>query len=638
MGFKSSDPDEVSNPRMLNAPATIGDLIELRISRRLFLGGAAATAVAGAAGCANSGPSRAPGASFTFAEIERAMDDTHHAPAGYAADVLLRWGDALFEDSPPFDPMHQTAAAQRRQFGVNNDFIGFIALDPAADGSARALLCVNHEYANAKMMFPGVEPDYPALLTKAHCEVEMAGHGSSIVEIVKRDGKWRPVIPSKFNRRITAETPMSLTGPAAGDDRLKTHEDPEGRTVLGTVFNCAGGITAWGSYLMAEENFHNYFGGELPDGHAEAPTLKRYSVGSSPRFVWGRYFDRFNLGKEQHEANRFGWIVEVDPFDPTSTPKKRTALGRFKHEGAESVIAPDGRVVLYSGDDERFEYVYKFVSDRKYVDGDRRANIDILESGTLHVARFDADGTLQWLRLVFGEGPLTAENGFRSQADVLIETRRAADLLGATPMDRPEDVEADHRTGRVYLMLTNNNRRKADQVNAANPRADNKFGHIIEIIEPDGDFASTTSRWDFLVKCGDPADPAVGATWNPATTKNGWFGSPDNCAIDPSGRLWIATDGNAETGAADGLWAMETTGPLRGAGRAFFRAPIGGEVTGPRFADDGTTLFLSVQHPGDDGTTFFERPLTRWPDFSHEMPARASVLQINKIDGGPIGS
>ena len=635
MSLKPSEQETVSNPRVSERAVSIGDLIELRLSRRTFMSGVAATAIGA---CASSVVQRGESLSFSFAEIERALDETHHAPAGYLADVLIRWGDPLFEDSPAFDPARQTAAAQRRQFGPNNDFLGLIDLPPDADGAPRAILCVNHEYTNTKMMFPGLEAGFPQSVTKEHCEIELAAHGSSIVEIKRSGGAWSPVVPSPFNRRITCETAMALSGPAAGHERLKTNADRKAETVLGTLFNCAGGITAWGSYLMAEENFHGYFGGDLPADHPETVNYKRYGVAQPTRHVWSRYIDRFNLGQEPNEANRFGWIVEVDPFDPNSTPKKRTALGRFKHEGAESVIAPDGRVVLYSGDDERFEYVYKFVSDRKFVEGDRRANMDIFESGTLHVARFDADGTLEWLRLVYGEGPLTEGNGFRSQADVLIETRRAADLLGATPMDRPEDIEADAKTGRVYVMLTNNNRRQADQVNAANPRAENKFGHIIELIEPDGDFAATASRWEFLVKCGDPSDAQVGAMWNPATSANGWFASPDNCAIDPDGRLWVATDGNGVTGSADGLWAMETTGALRGAGRAFFRGPIGAEITGPRFASDGRTLFLSVQHPGDDGSTFFERPLTRWPDFRDDLPARASVLQICKADGGKIGS
>lgn len=636
-----------SNPRALAGARSISDIIDARLTRRGFVGGATAVSGLALAGCAqvglqtNGGEAAAPSRGFDFPEIARGLDETHHAPAGYDADVLLRWGDPLFTDSPEFDPMNQTAAAQSRQFGYNNDFIGFWPLPPQSQDEERGLLCVNHEYVSTLLMLPGVAADYPQSMTRSLCETEMAAHGGTIVEIVRRaganGGKWAPVVGSRYNRRITAgDTKMKISGPAAGDKRLRTSADPEGRSVIGTINNCAGGITPWGTYLMAEENFNAYFTGDLPEGHPEAENYKRYGVPSGS-YQWGRHFGRFNLAGEPNEPNRFGWVVEADILDPASAPKKRTALGRFKHEGAESVLAPDGRVVIYMGDDQRFDYVYKFVSARPFDPDNRAANMDLLDDGTLYVARFDEDGTVAWLPLVFGEGPLTAENGFASQADVMIEARRAGDLLGATPMDRPEDVEADPKAGRVWVMLTNNTRRTADDVNAANPRPENAFGHIIEIIEPDGDFAATRSRWEFLVKCGDPANPAFGATWNPLTSANGWFGSPDNCAVDPSGRLWVATDGNERTGAADGVWAMETDGDRRGTGRAFFRAPVGAEVCGPRFSGDGTTLFVAVQHPGDGRGATFENPTTRWPDFNEANPPRPAVVAVRRRDGGPVG-
>jgi hypothetical protein len=631
-----------SNPRIAEGAPTIGDIIDARLSRRVLLGGIAATAVAG---CSSGVPGKrtaaaAPAASgFAFPELARALDENHHVAGGYRADVLIRWGDPLFADSPAFDPMNQTAAAQMRQFGYNNDYLGFVPL-AKGDADERGLLCVNHEYTSTPLMLPGVAARYPASMTAALCDVEKAAHGGSVVEVARKDERWSVVRSSRYNRRVTADTtPMSISGPAAGHARMQTRTDPAGRTVSGMMNNCAGGITPWGTWLSGEENINGNFLGTLPDDHPEAANHKRMGIPGG-WFQWGRFDDRYDIGKDPNEPNRFGWVVEIDPMDPTSSPKKRTALGRFKHEGAESVVAPDGRVVVYMGDDQRFDYVYKFVTKGRFDPKNRAANRDLLDDGTLYVARFDADGTVAWLPLVHGFGPLTAANGFKDQGDVVIEARRAGDLLGATPMDRPEDVEPDPRTGRVWVMLTNNNRRKADQVNAANPRADNRFGHIIEIREPDGDFAATSSRWEIMVKCGDPANPAVGASWNAATSANGWLGSPDNCALDPKGRLWVATDGNDETGAADGLWAIETDGSGRATGRHFFRCPVGAELCGPCFAPGGDTLFLAVQHPGDaidDKPATFENPTTRWPDFTPAMPPRPSIVAIRREDGGPIG-
>ncbi len=626
------DPEDIpSNPTVTSDSTVISDLIHARLKRRTLLVGFASAAGVALTGCSTS--SVEPVLGFSFPEISRGSDETHHVPEGYTADVILRWGDPLFdENAGEFDPLNQSEAEQLQRFGFNNDYIGFVPLDKSGE---RGLLCVNHEYTAAWLMFPSVATGFPQSLTLEHVMTEMAAQGGSVVELKFEQGRWMPVIGSSYNRRITPhKTPMQVTGPAAGHDRLKTSADPTGTRVAGTMNNCAGGITPWGTWLMAEENFNLYFQGQLPADHPEAVNHERYGLSRSLMF-WGLHVARFNVENEPNEPNRFGWIVEVDPHDPESIPKKRTALGRFKHEGAETVIAPDGRVVVYMGDDQRFDYVYKFVSKRAYEAGGD--NTDLLDEGTLYVARFDADGTLSWLALEHGEGPLTDENGFNSQAEVLIETRRAADLLGATPMDRPEDIQPHPTDGRVWVMLTNNNLRKPEQVDAANPRANNETGHIIEIVEPAGDFTATRSAWEILVACGDPADPDSGATWNSETTSNGWFGSPDNGALDASGRLWVATDGNEKTGAADGLWSVETEGPARGTGKAFFRAPVGAEVCGPQFTPDGTTLFLSVQHPGDGQGATYETPKTRWPDFSEQMPPRPSVVAIRQDDGNPVG-
>jgi uncharacterized protein len=635
--------------RNASSNPTMGDIINRRYSRRSFLQGSlAVTAIAATVSplaLLTAEEARAETKSnFSFDEIEVGIDEKHHVASGYDAEIFLRWGDKLFADSPDFDPMKQTAATQARQFGYNNDYVGFIPLD---GNSEHGLLVVNHEYTNAELMFPnfasvgkddeGKDKVKLGEYSKELVDIEMAAHGGTIIEIKRENGKWSPVLDGKMNRRITAMTEMQLSGPVAGHARVKTNADPSGTKVLGTLNNCAGGITPWGTYLMAEENFNGYFLGELPETAPEAANYKRYGVPASS-YQWGKFHDRFDVTKEPNEANRFGWVVEVDPMDPNSTPKKRTALGRNKHEGAESILNKDGRVVFYCGDDERFDYVYKFVTAGTYNATDRAANMDLLDEGTLHVAKFSEDGTVDWLPLVHGQGGLTVENGFADQASVLIETRRAGDVLGATKMDRPEDVQPNPKTGKVYVILTNNNKRKAGEQDAANPRPENLFGHIIEITETDGDFASAKSKWEILLKCGDPSVAEVGATFSSATTANGWFGMPDNCTIDADGRLWVATDGNNQkaTGRTDGLWAVDTEGAMRGTSKLFFRCPIGAEMCGPMFNPSAETLFLAVQHPGDDGLATFEQPATRWPDFKEGMPARPAVVVITKQGGGMI--
>jgi hypothetical protein len=298
------------------------------------------------------------------------------------------------------------------------------------------------------------------------------------------------------------------------------------------------------------------------------------------------------------------------------------------------------------GDDERFDYVYKFVTEGRVDTRNRAANRDILDRGTLYVAKYNADGTGEWIPLVQGQGPLTEANGFRSQADVLIETRRAGDLVGATKMDRPEGTEVNAKTGKVYVMLTNNTRRKADQVDAANPRAENAFGHIVEMLPDGGDHASTRFRWEVLLKCGDPSVAAVGATFSTATTKDGWFGMPDMVVLDSEGRLWIGTDGMSEkaTGRTDGLYAVDTEGPMRGTSKLFFRCPVGAELCGPELTPDDATFFVAVQHPGESGDEWkafgrvstFDDPSTRWPDFKPGMPPRPAIVAITKRGGGKI--
>jgi secreted PhoX family phosphatase len=586
------------------------------------------------------------GAPPRFVEVDHGVDRTHHVAPDHEVQVLLRWGDAVLPGAPAFDPHGQSAAAQAAQLGYNSDYVAYLPLPAASRDSAHGLLCVNHEYTDAALMFP--EPGRRGA-PRGHerTAIEMAAHGGSVVEIERGDdGRWRAVA-GRLNRRITASTPMRLAGPAAGSPRLRTARDPTGARVLGTANNCAGGVTPWGTWLMAEENFHGYFLGDAGAG-PESASRRRYGVPGG-WFGWARHQRRFDLAAEPNEPNRFGWVVEVDPYDPSSLPVKRTALGRFKHEGASCALNGDGRVAIYMGDDQAFEYLYRFVSAGRLDPVRPRRQRDLLDHGTLSVARFESDGTLHWRALRFGDGPLTQEHGFRSQADVLIDARHAADLLGATPMDRPEDVEPDPASGRVYVILTGNAHRGADAVDAANPRAGNPFGHILELVPPGGDHGAPVFRWEVLVRCGDPARPEVQARWNPATSPDGWFAAPDNAACDHRGNLWVATDQGRRwpvTGTADGLWLLETRGKGRGTGRMLFRGPVGAEICGPAFTPDDRSLFLAVQHPGAAGTealpgfrrrSTFHDPATRWPDFRDGMPPRPSVVAIHRPDGDPVG-
>ena len=617
-------------------------ILARRLSRREALDGLKSAGVLAwiglPAACATA--TTANPSSLRFAEIAHGVDERHHVAPGYSADILVRWGDPILPGAPAFVPGATTAASQQRQFGYNNDFVAYFPLPRGSQNSEHGLLAVNHEYTNTTHMWPGLTPDHVARMQR-HVDADMAALGMSIVEIEKRAGKWRIVL-GKANRRVTAMTPMRLSGPAAGHARLRTGADRSGTRVLGTFANCAGGKTPWGTVLSCEENFQSYFDGKT-DG-PEAANHARYEVGKSRAPWWAKAQARFDVAREPNEANRFGWVVELDPYDPAAVPVKRTALGRLHREGATCVVSKDGRVVIYSGDDAADQHIYKFVTAGKFNAANRAANRDLLDTGTLYAAQLREDGSLHWLPLMFGRAPLTPANGFQSQADVLIETRRAAELVGATKMDRPEDIETDPRSGGVYAMLTNNKERTL--AGPGNPRAGNEFGHVLLMLPPgapgsDVDHAALRFTWSVPILAGDPAKPG-GARSHPQVSANGWFAAPDNCAFDPQGRLWIATDQGADwakTGTADGLWACDTQGPAAYLTRMFFRCPIGAELCGPEFTPDGRTLFLAVQHPGTDGTKGdFDNPATRWPDFAAGTPPRPSIVAIVKNDGGEIGS
>ena len=663
--FYEGDRDEVLSTGGVGE--TMQEVLARRWSRRgLMKGGIAASLVLTTAGkgILSAGAQTAtPVAgeplqvgSLTFTPIGLDAGDQIVVAPDHTAVPFLRWGDPIMVGAPDWDLNSQSAAAQEQQFGYNCDWIEFFPLPPGSDSSDHGLLVVNHEYTNPELMFPGyltrnpefgavatpdnAPPEIPEFLTNPTQEivdVEIAAHGLSIVEVQRNDaGEWELVQDSNYNRRITGTTPMEVTGPAAGIGLLQTRDDPTGTQVLGTLNNCAGGKSPWGTALTGEENFQQYFANLAAIAEDDPIRIvhDRYGVGeAASERRWEEFHSRFDLAQDPNEPFRFGWVVEFDPYDPASTPKKRTTLGRVKHEGATSAVAPGGQVAFYTGDDERFEYAYKFVTSGTYNPDDRAANADLLDEGTLYVAKFNDDGTGEWMPLVHGEGLLTEAYGFGSQGEVLAKTRFAADTLGATKMDRPEDFETNPVTGKVYLVCTNNNLRTLEQAEPANPRPKNFAGHIIEISEDNGDHASTTFAWDIFILAGNPTDSG---TWYGGYAGDvSPFAAPDNLTFDNDGNIWISTDGMANNlPGNDGLFAAPTEGEARGRSMQFFSTVPGAECSGPIFNPDNTALWVSVQHPGEEGT--LESPLSLWPD--GVGAPRPSVVLITANDPtAPIG-
>lgn len=637
---------------MANSPSSpspvIRDVIAARASRRELLKGglafAASMAGGGFVGSLFAGEVHAATASSTlgFRELKRAYDKSHAAAEGYETTIVARWGDPLVAGLAEFDGNTITAEEQEKRFGYNCDYIAFMPLPKGSVNSDHGLLCVNNEYISPNVMFPGTtEGNAGKTMTKEQVDLGLAAMGHSIVEVMLKDGKWSTIEDSPLNRRITANTAMTVSGPAAGHALIQTAADPSGRKVLGTSYNCSGGVTPWGTVLTCEEGVCDLFGGN-PKLAPTADMLDRYGFDGSDIYGRGRFHDRFDIDKEPNEPNRFDWVVEIDPYDPRSKPVKRTALGRMSHEASTVVRNKDGRIVVYMGDDDYFEYMYRFVSAKTYDPASPASGKNLLDDGVLSVARFDADGTVTWLPLVHGQGKLTAENGFADQAEVLLKTRLAADAVGATPMDRPEDIETNPVTGRVYAVMTKNKKRDEKKVNPANTRPENLWGHIVELIPPggrgrDADHAADKYGWDLFVLCGNPKDAKVGATFHPDTSDNGWFVCPDNISFDPAGRLWVATDGANDFDLPDGVYGVDTEGAARGLPKLLFTCPHGAEATGPCFTPDGTTLFLSVQHPSEDAETL-DKAQSLWPDFKDGQPPRPSVVAIRRKDGLPVGA
>ena len=614
----------------------------------------------------------APG-TIGFQGVAAASGDVIVVPEGYIAEPLLLWGDPMFAGAPAFrGDASETWQEQELQAGDNHDGMWFYAFTDS-NGNPRTdagLLALNHEYINPEYFYvPGTDADdwlLPFTFDKAR--KALAAHGVSVVEVRKTDsGRWEYVRDSIYNRRITGYTPMQLTGPVAGDDRLKTDDDPTGTEVLGTLNNCGNGWTPWGTYLTCEENFNGYFGwnGERTATAEEA----RYGLAKDGfGYRWHTVDPRFDIGATPNEPNRFGWVVEIDPFQPNAKPKKRTALGRFKHENAEMVIAPNGKAVVYSGDDERFEYLYKFVSDGRYDPANPASARDLLDSGTLYVARFDAGnavgdaaGTGEWIPLVFGQNGLTPANGFASQADVLLYTRRAGDVVGATKMDRPEWVAANRtKEGEVFVTLTNNSRRTEAQIDDANPRAANNWGQILRWNEDGADPTATTFVWDLFLIAGNPNLAEAAKKGSSNITLDNMFNSPDGLQFDTEGRLWIQTDGNfSNTGDYQGMGnnQMLAADPQTGEVRRFLVGPSGCEVTGVTWSPDLTAMFINIQHPGELGNHpnkpagFDDNTIARNPSAFSRFPnaddatqpgsqprPRSGTIVIRRADGGVVGT
>ena len=625
------DSNRSSNPS-IHEVSPLSRRTVLRASLGALAGGFFAPLTAVAAASAT-----VAGGMIGFKSVPISTADTISVPEGYTYQVIAPWGDPVGmsgENHAFKDDASNSAAHQEAQIGMNHDGIHYFT----QDGSKTGLLAMNHEYVDHGLLFT----DGMATWTADKVRKSQAAHGVSIVEVEDKGGKWEVVNPSPWGRRITANTRTELSGPVVGHALVKTAADAAGRVVLGTLNNCASGITPWGTYLTAEENFINYFsGGDNITEHEKRWGLKKGGGG----YRWHEHDARFDAVKNPNEPNRFGWIVEIDPYNPSSTPMKRTAMGRGAHEGATVAVTKDKRAVVYMGEDSRFEYIYKFVSRDAIKPGGAAANASLLDHGTLYVAKFSADGKGQWLALTHGQGPLTAANGFADQAEVLIKSRQASDLLGATKMDRPEWVVVD-KEGWVYTALTNNSNRGADKqpaVDAANPRANNTQGNIIRWKE-DGDFHGTNFAWAHFVMAGDPSLERAEAKGD---IKGDMFSCPDGLWIDGRGLMWVQLDmSTSAMGKGDlknfGNNAMLAADLRTGEVRRFLVGPAGCEITGATGTPDGKTMFINIQHPGEPANETTDptkpRAISNWPDQKPTGRPRSATVVIRKIDGGVIGT
>jgi secreted PhoX family phosphatase len=614
--------DELDELRRPTPETTDFDrVVQAAVSRRGFLTGLVAfgsgAAVMGAGAVRASGELKQGAARFAFTPIAAQTDFTVHVPEGYEWKVLASWGDPLFSDAPAFDPANGTTPeGQARAFGENTDGMELFDID------GHEVIAVNHEYANLDINLPQNDEGAPLSVTDVR-KIQDA-QGVAVFEVKEGENGWEVVIDSPFNRRITHNTPMRIAGPAAGHALLKTEADPSGTESLGTFNNCGAGRTPWGTYLTCEENFNGYFGStdeafERPEGFA------RYGIELESGYDYEKFDPRFDISKNPNEPHRAGYVVEIDPSDPASTPVKRTALGRFKHENAEVTLAADGRVVVYLGDDERGEFLYRYVSDDVYVEGGDTSGL--LDAGQLYVAKFHEDGTGEWLAL-------TPEATGMDRAMIHIHTRQAGSAVGATTMDRPEWVAVNPTRVEAYCALTNNKNRAVkanaggDETPAAgpNPRAENNYGQIVRWRPENEDHAADRFDWDLYVMAGNPEVHEDAYAGSANVTPGNMFNSPDGMKFDSRGMLWIQTDGddsNEGEFAGMGNNQMLVGDPASGEIARFMTGPKGSEVTGATFSTDRRTLFVGIQHPEN------------FPD--PEALPRSSIVAIRRADGGEIG-
>lgn len=617
------DWDELQSP-----PPAVTDfdiIVEKAMSRRGFMGGAAAFGGAAALlGTSALTPAQAA-TRLGFAQVAANSKDTVTVPNGYSWHIVAQWGQPMWSHSPEFDQATRgTGESQELAFGDNCDGMALFHVD------GRNILVVNNEYTNRSIIYGARETKLPENVDDVR--KGKAAHGISVVEVVEQDGKWSILKDSPYNRRITADTPMDITGPARGHDLLKTEADPTGTTSLGTWNDCGNGRTPWGTYLACEENFNGYFSSS-DEAYQPSAELSRYGVKNKDwGYAWATADERFDISKHPQEPNRAGYIVEIDPMDPTSTPKKRTAMGRFKHENAELVIANSGHAVVYMGDDERGEFLYKFVSDGTYSQGGDNSNL--LETGSLFVAKFNDDGTGEWMALT----PETT--GMASQAEVSVYSRQAASAVGATTMDRPEWVAANPKKAEVYCCLTNNKNRGVKpnaggddtSVNGPNPREKNNYGQIVRWAPVDGDHTATGFTWDLFVLAGNPTVHSDAYAGSPNINADNMFNSPDGLAFDSTGLVWIQTDGNYKNEgdfAGMGNNQMLVGDPETGEIKRFLVGPNECEVTGVTWSADRKTMFVGLQHPGERGNSHF-------PAGGGSVP-RSCVIAIKRDDGGIMG-